>query len=324
MQTRPSVDWRLAGRLAGTLLGDLPEVTRPEAHQAVASLHELAGRAGDLAKRFSHLDGEPAATVLVTDRQGWLDGVSHLGAAMLATVDLPERTGWGRRASALGHGAAAGVGLGLVGRGLLGQFDPFSEQRPLYLIAPNIVDLERRRRFVPRDFRLWVAIHEQTHALQFSAAPWLLDHLSERLRLIARDEVGSADMVRNLAAGRGLSALFASQDGHRALDEVTAAMTLLEGHADYVADTAGRIHVKSVKRLRRAFSRDGSPSRVAKLWPAIDKDAQYRDGLAFCRAVARRVGRRKLARAFESPETLPTLPEIAQPREYLRRVHGTA
>ncbi|GAB3816456.1 zinc-dependent metalloprotease [Tessaracoccus terricola] len=323
MQLRPHVDWSLARRLAARFQGDLPEATRPEAHQSVGSLRVAARRAGELAVRFSGLDGEPAARVVVTDREGWARGMTRMADAVIEALPMRDRSeGLRKKLVGLGYGSVGGLALGAIGRQLLGQYDAFSPERTLYLIAPNIVALQRARRLVPKDFHLWVAIHEQTHAVQFSAAPWLGEYLMERFVAIATDDLSATGALRNLAAGRGAAATMASPDGHSALDEMTAVMTLVEGHADYVSDAVGRRNVPTVKQLRKAFARDGAAPRLAKVLPAVDKAAQYRDGLAFCRKVASRVGRRGLARAFEGPHNLPTAAEIADPAEYLRRVHG--
>lgn len=325
MQLRPHVDWALARRLAGRLQGELPDATRPEAHQSVGSLRVAARRAGELAVRFSGLDGEPAGRVLVTDREGWARGMTGMAEAVIDTLPMqPRAEGLRKRLVGLGYGGLGGVALGVLGRHLLGQYDAFSPDPALYLLAPNIVAMQRARRLVPRDFHLWVAIHEQTHAVQFNAAPWLGEYLRERFVAIATDDLSATGALRNLTAGRGAASAVASPEGHGALDEMAAVMTLVEGHADYVSDAVGRRHVPTVKQLRKAFARDGAPSRLARLVPAVDKAAQYRDGLAFCRKVASRVGRRGLARAFDGPENLPSAAEIADPAQYLRRVHGKA
>lgn len=325
MQLRPHPNWPLATFLADRFDGDLPHVTRPQAHEVVASLKVAAARAGELAVKYSALRGKPAERVLVVDRRGWTRGAVAMAETVLDTLPMADRRPGPRRTlTGLGYGGAGGVALGVLGRHLLGQFNAFSPDPTLYLVAPNIVAMERRARLDPADFRLWVCIHEQTHAVQFSSTPWLGDYLMERLVKVATDETGTADIITNLAAGRGLSSMMASPGGHAALDEATAVMTLVEGHADFVSDAVGRRIIPSVRRLRTAFARSGGPSKLAQLMPAADKESQYRDGLAFCQAVAKRVGRRGLARAFESPETLPNMAEIADPSAWLGRVHGQA
>ena len=42
--------------------------------------------------------------------------------------------------------------------------------------GPNVVSVERRYGFPPREFRLWLALHEVTHRAQFTGVPWMRDH----------------------------------------------------------------------------------------------------------------------------------------------------
>lgn len=322
MQSMPPIDWALAKRLATSLSGELPTVSRPEAHTLVASLRLAAQRAGELALNASALTGEPAQRVVVCDRATWAGGASAMARAALRQLPLGAPSGPLRGLRGVGHGVLAGIGLGVVGRQLLGQYDPAAST--LFLLAPNILQLQRRHGFTLADFQLWVAAHEQTHALQFSAAPWLLEHLMERFEIVAMDDVDSVDVVRGLARGRGMGASMSGDAARQAVAEVTATMTLLEGHADFVADRLGRRHVPSVRRLRRAFVRDGRPTALARLVPSLDKNAQYRDGLQFCRSVAARGGVKSLNEAFASPDFLPSVAEIGDPPAWLRRVHGTS
>ncbi len=44
-------------------------------------------------------------------------------------------------------------------------------------MAPNVVEIERSLGVDPSDFRLWVCLHECTHRLQFTAVPWLGEHM---------------------------------------------------------------------------------------------------------------------------------------------------
>lgn len=322
MQTFPPINWGLARRVARPVSGELPEITRAEAHALVASLRLAAGRAGELVVAATGLPGAPAARVIVCDRDTWAHGAGAMAGGVLGVLPQAGTHGRTQTLRAAGYGALAGIAMGVVGRQLLGQFDPSSSQ--LFLLAPNILHLQRERGFVMEDLQLWVAAHEQTHALQFSAAPWLMEHLSQRFAEVARDEVNALDVTRNLASGHGMAAAMAGPAARRAMEEVTATMTLLEGHADFVSDRVGATHIPTVRKLRAAFARTHRPTALARLLPALDKDAQYRDGLRFCRTVAARVGAGGLASAFESPENLPGPGEISDPGAWLRRVHGAA
>ena len=43
----------------------------------------------------------------------------------------------------------------------------------MYYVGGNVLALEKRFAFRPRDFRLWIAIHEVTHRAQFTGVPWM-------------------------------------------------------------------------------------------------------------------------------------------------------
>ena len=107
----------------------------------------------------------------------------------------------------------------------------------------------------PADFRLWVCLHEVTHQLQFTAVPWLsrtssreiatfveaTDLSADVLRERLQDVVSSlADAVRGSEDNsEGLMALIKDPAQRDVLDRVTAVMSLVEGHAEYVMDGVG-------------------------------------------------------------------------------------
>ena len=106
--------------------------------------------------------------------------------------------------------------------------------------------------------------------------------------------------------------------------QLLALMTLLEGHADWVMDSAGDV-VPSAPQLRspvRAAPQLRRPAGHADPQGAgVDaKMAQYRDGAAFVRAVVGRVGRDEFNRVWQSPDTLPTMDEIRSPDDWVTRV----
>lgn len=289
MDYAPEVHWQSATRIARLGRGDPPDVTRPEAIRFVADLKQRAREAGEIAARGMRMQSVGARDVVVVDRDGWVRAASTITQAALDTLDWPHRPdGLRRELGRRGLGAALGVGFALGSRFMLGQYDAFTGHDRLYLVAPNLYAMERARGFVPRDFRRWVAIHEQTHALQFEKAPWLREHL--------------ASLVRD--AG-----------GRHALDQIVATMTFLEGHADYVSDHSGRI--RTAGRMRKSFRR--KPRRGAGL---LDKAAQYANGLEFCTRVRRLSRSNAVLAAYEKPENLPSKQEISDPQAWLNRVHG--
>ena len=319
----PTVDWALARRVTRLGSRDLPERTLPELRQLVADLRVTARRAGEAGAEHLGLDSVGAATIRVVDWAGWGEAIRAMTDGVVADLGLPARApGPVTTLRGLGSGLALGAGLRFASRRLLGQYDGYTGADTLYLVAPTIVRLERAHGFVPADFRMWVSLHEQTHALQFRAAPWLRDHLKDGARAVLDDESSLLEGLVGWARSGDAAAVVATGEGAERLTGIVSTMTFLEGHADHVADEVGRRLVPTVKRLRRAFARKEPRSRLGRLAGSLNKDAQYREGLEFCRRVTRRGGRDALRAAFAAPESLPTRAEIADPEAWLRRLLG--
>ncbi len=322
MERAPSINWPLALRVSAGA-GDLPDVSQRELRTLVADLRGTARRAGVIAAEHLGIDSPGAKEIRAVDWEGWARAVRTMVDSATDQLGLaPQATDLPARVRGTGNALLVGIGLRAAARRLLGQYDAYTGSDTLYLVAPTILAQERRHRFSPADFRLWVAIHEQTHALQFRAAPWLTDWLRQRAGLVFNDDGSTLQGLAGWARTGDLAALFASGVAGDALGEIVAAMTFLEGHADHTADTAGRPWIATVPALRRAFTRPTRASRLGRFSRAFDKEAQYRDGLAFCRRVTSYRGTNALRAAFATPTNLPTATEIADPRAWVKRVHG--
>lgn len=320
MTYRPNIDWALARGLARQVSGPLPAASRADAMRTAADLRITAKRAGELVSAFLGLPGAGAETVRVVDWDSWAKAIEGMAETLMA--ELPERRSTlSRCIRGIGGAAVVGAVLGRVSVRLLGQYDGLTGD-VLYLLAPTVVDHERRLGLVPADFRLWVALHEQTHAAQFQRAPWLRGFLLDHLAILLDDDASLIEGLRGWADTRDLTSFATSRAARGTLTSVVAAMTFLEGHADYVADAAGAPHIGSLRTLRRTFERGNKPNLLGRVAGVLDKSAQYRDGLAFCRGVAAARGRGALDAAFGSPETLPTAEELTVPHAWIERIHG--
>ena len=209
----------------------------------------------------------------------------------------------------------------------------------LTLVAPNIVMVERELGVDPHDFRRWVCLHEETHRVQFTSVPWLRGYVQGMMTefLLASDLDAGAILERMRSAatavagavrgGETESLIEAMQTpAQRALlDKLTAVMTLVEGHGDYVMDAVGPRVVPSVEDIRAKFSqRRGSAGRLEQIFRrllGIDlKMKQYEQGSRFVSTVVEEAGMAGFNKVWTSPETLPTRDELANPREWLERV----
>ena len=277
--------------------------------------------------------------MLVVDRPGWVQANADGFSTVLGPVidKLSEKKGAPTGISlAVGSrvtGAEVGLLLGFLASKVLGQFDPFHEPSGrLLLVAPNIVHVERELDVDPADFRLWVCLHEETHRVQFTAVPWMRDHLFGEMTALA-DTVepnqllddGFKRISEAIRGGGNLIEALGSPEQREILDRVTGVMSLLEGHADVVMDGVGPSVIPSVADIRRKFNRRrkgvGTLDRLLRRLLGLDaKMAQYRDGAKFVRGVVDKTGMAEFNAVWERPENLPTKAEIADPSAWVTRV----
>ena len=334
------VDWSLAVSLGSRIAGEGPQISRADADAVVAELRAGADRSTGLVRDFTGLAAaERTAPVRVVDRAGWIaanaDGFSTVLAPVVDRITAKKGapTGWTLAVGSRVAGAEVGALLGFLAGKVLGQFDPFHPPSGrLLLVAPNIVHVERELEVDPHDFRLWVCLHEETHRVQFTATPWLADHLLAEMHAIA-DSLEPSGLLddgfgRILEAVRGEGSLMdaiSSPEQKEIVDRVTGVMSLLEGHADVVMDGVGPGVIPSVATIRRKFNKRrkgaGSLDRLLRRLLGLDaKMAQYRDGATFVRHVVDRAGMAEFNAVWERPENLPSKDEIADPSAWITRV----
>jgi coenzyme F420 biosynthesis associated uncharacterized protein len=362
------VDWDLAVATARRLVRPGPQLTRAEADEVVASLRLLAVEAERHVEDYTRLrpPADAATPIAVVDRPEWAR--SNVVGLRMITTPLLDRladastsslsTAVGRRVTGVQLGSALAYLAGKV----LGQYEVFlppEEYGPataatkaagagpvgrLSLVAPNVAHAERQLGVVPRDFRLWVCLHEQTHRSQFTAVPWLRAHLESEIGAFIEatdlDPDVLADRLRSAVAALRGAVLDRGQDApsvvealqtpaqRAVLDRLQALMTLLEGHADQVMDAVGPRVVPTVADIRAKFDTrrsGGSPlDRFVRRLLGLDmKLRQYRQGGAFVRAVVAEVGVDGFNLVWQSPATLPTQAEIADPGAWMARVLGS-
>jgi coenzyme F420 biosynthesis associated uncharacterized protein len=245
-------------------------------------------------------------------------------------------------------GAQMGLVLGWLSTRVLGQYDlllteeAIEDQDVVYFVGPNVVALEQQHGFDPREFRLWLALHEVTHRCQFTAIPWMRDYFVS----LVENGIGSLEpdparlgealrrMTDEILAGRnplrenGALGLIATPEQLEGLQRIQALMSLLEGHGDVTMDRAGADAIPSASRfsevLRRRRKQAKGPARLLQQLIGIEaKLRQYEEGERFVAAVEDSGGSELLERAWRGPEWLPSLIEIRNPSVWISRV-GTA
>ena len=355
------INWDLAASAAARLAPAGPDLKPAAISEAVDSLRRLADASVPHVHEITGLEAARDlrdSSVLVVDRANWAKANTQSFAVMLKPAMqkmLENRHGSLSPAAASVSGAITGSQLGAVlaflSSKVLGQYDPFAALAEnstapaagrLLLVVPNIVSVERELNVTPEDFRLWVCLHEQTHRVQFAAAPWLRHHMLEQIDQLSGHLLGNVDslMERATAAARSLKDRTASgntpgrgaildllQDPEEkaAISHLTAVMSLLEGHANVVMDAVDASIVPSVKTIRQRFNDRGKDRGVVEKFirSLLGLDAkmrQYSDGARFVRAVVDVAGMEGFNRVWESADNLPTEPEIHDAKLWLERM----
>jgi coenzyme F420 biosynthesis associated uncharacterized protein len=244
-------------------------------------------------------------------------------------------------------GAQLGLMLAYMATRVLGQYDLLindeatDDQDLVSYVGPNVMAVEEQYGFAPNQFRLWLALHEVTHRLQFTAVPWLRDHfvglVSELIGPLSGDPSGFAEAIRRMAdevrAGRnpareaGVIGMLATPEQRLALSKISGMMSLLEGHGDVTMDRAGAAEVPGAAHFSRVLHERRTQARgmaklVSKLLGLDAKMRQYAEGERFVESVEATGGPSLLARVWVGPEWLPTLEEIRDPAAWVARAGG--
>lgn len=338
------VDYALAVRVARSLAPAGPQLSLSEAHAVVEELRDVTVRAEHHVRAVTGLvpPGEPGPATVV-DRGGWAEGnVEGFRAVLEPLADKIFAGKRPNRATAAVTARVSGLQMGTVlswlSSKVLGQYEVFLPPEHttgrLTLVAPNIVETEQRLGVDPSDFRLWVALHEVTHRTQFTAVPWLHEHvrgeIEELLSATKLDDPTAlvARVREGISEKRSLIEIVQTPEQRVVLDRVTAFMSLLEGHAEHVMDGVGPTVVPTVVDIRARFQerraqRGGPIDRLLRKVLGMDlKALQYAEGKDFVDHCVDAVGMARFNRVWESPETLPTREEIRDPAVWVTRVGG--
>lgn len=332
-----SVPWSVAVSVAEKLAGTHPLA---ESYHIEALSHE----APDLVRRAEALvveeTGLPSVGTPVTEvvgRVAWVQRNVDFFSAILPEPSVGPPT-VGERLTA----AQTGALLGFMSRKVLGQYElvlPTDSDSgdAVYFLGPNVFAMERTHQLRPSEFRFWLALHECTHRLQFVGIPWMRDYFFSlvmelverqqpepgRLKRIAGELAEASSANEPLIGESGLVGMLASPDQLETLDKVQALMAMLEGHGHVVMDRIGERMLVSNKRMSNLLKgrrKDPKMAAFYRLTGLEMKMRQYDMGEQFILDVERSANWDTLARAWESPEALPTLAELEDHTSWLARV----
>ena len=247
-----------------------------------------------------------------------------------------------RQVSPLLLGAQVGSVLGYLAQHVLGQYD-LAVPRPggagaLLFVVPNIAAFEKDWSLDRTDFRTWVAIHEVTHRFEFSR-PWAVARFRELLtdflstveldvedlrRRFETLDPSNPEAMQDLFQGEGsLFGTVLDAEQRLKLGRIQAFMAAAEGYGDHVMHAVGRSLLPSYVRIDEAMRRYREGEEADPVFEQLlgieMKREQYRLGRSFCDTVAELTDEATLGLMWDSPEAMPSLPELDEPRLWLAR-----
>ncbi|RJX48649.1 zinc-dependent metalloprotease [Halonotius pteroides] len=260
--------------------------------------------ARDRLRAAGGVDFDLPETIEIQHRHHWIDANIETFRRVVDPLE-PSTTVLPGVSRTINTGTMA-VTLGFLSRNVLGQYDPLllaDGGHALYFVRPNIrrvadeLDVDYPR------FRRWIAFHEVAHAAEFGAAPWLPEYLETRMQ----------DSVTAISAGDLDQATF---------EELTAAMTAVEGYAELLMDRAFDEEYADLRAKLDARRGSGGPLKqlMSRLLGLGLKRDQYERGARFFETVADARGLEAASVVWERPEHLPTDAELAEPIQWLDRV----
>lgn len=277
---------------------------------------------------------EPAARRLT-------DAIERSAGEQMPAEAAPM-AGFLRQLSPMLLGAQVGQVLGTLAQRVLGQYDiavPRSGPGQLLFVVPNLATFERDWSLDPREFRTFVALHEVTHRFEF-AQGWVRDRfqalLDDYLSTLTLDiealqsrfasvDPSDPDALARFADEDDGGLFWADLDDEQRLKlgRIQAFMAAAEGYGDHVMQALGSEVLGTYPMIAEAMKRyregeHGDP--VFERLLGVDmKREQYRTGRAFCEIVVDQTDEATLARMWDAPESMPSLPELDEPRLWLAR-----
>ncbi|CAA9564983.1 MAG: hypothetical protein AVDCRST_MAG49-2826 [uncultured Thermomicrobiales bacterium] len=352
------IDWDRARQIAVNMNRGAA-LTAPERERLDRYYRELVRRCVPLVEDFTGTTLPPTVErTFVFDRVDWIDANLEAFKPLFAPLEEfhAERSGAATPASNVLGGvnqtivsAELGVLLGYLARRVLGQYDlallgrePISAGK-LYYVEPNIRAVERALGLPREDFRMWLALHETTHAFEFEAHPWVRVHFNSLLMRYIEYLKQDAEHLKQGLNGlrvfaqrvRGRDAagqqswieVLMSPEQRALFSQMQAMMCIIEGFSNHVMNGVGRDLLPTYDLIaerfeRRQRQRSAAEQLFARLIALDVKLEQYRLGEAFIARVVAERGETFARRLWAGPESLPTMTEIRAPEQWIARMEA--
>jgi coenzyme F420 biosynthesis associated uncharacterized protein len=241
--------------------------------------------------------------------------------------------------------AEVGILLGYLGRRVLGQYDlSLLGKEPVvagkvYFVEPNINQTIENMGVDGDEFRLWIALHETTHAFEFESHPWVRQHFNSILEKyfgLITDDLGRLKqngglggylkrIRENDAKGSGWIEKVMTPEQHALFEELQALMSIVEGYSNHMMNAIGSKLMPNYEQIKyRMDNRSKNRSLIDKLFVRLTgmnlKLEQYRLGEIFVDTVVEKKGIDFANLIWAEAKYLPSLQEVKEPQRWISRV----
>jgi coenzyme F420 biosynthesis associated uncharacterized protein len=188
------------------------------------------------------------------------------------------------------------------------------------------------------EFRLWIALHETTHAFEFESHPWLRDHFNsilEKYFSLITDDLGRLKQNGGIAgyfrrfreneAKGGWIERVMTPEQHLLFEHLQALMSIVEGYSNHMMNAIGAKLMPNYEQIKyRMDHRSNNKTIIDKLFVRLTgmnlKMEQYRLGEIFVDNVVEKKGIDFANLMWAEEKYLPTLQEVKEPQLWIDRV----
>ncbi len=317
---------------------------------------EMVSRAVPIIEEYAHTTfPRDLNTVKAVSRLDWIDANIASFQQLFEPIEKMNRDAV-QRSSAFSQAvfgtvnqtiisAEMGLLLGYLARRVLGQYDlsllgkEAVSTGKVYFVEPNINSVINMLGVNGDEFRLWIALHETTHAFEFESHPWVRQHfngileryftyISEDLGKMGRNGGlgGFIQRVReNDRQGGGWIERIMTPEQHALFQELQALMSIVEGYSNHMMNAIGAKLMPNYEQIKsRMENRQKNRSIIDQLFVRLTgldmKLEQYRQGEIFVDAVVAKKGIDFANLMWAEAKYLPTLEEVRQPDLWISRV----
>ncbi len=354
-QPRQMIDWEKVRATADRMNANSEQSAEWRQHWN-AYYAELVRKVVPIIEEYAHTDfPRDLDTAKVVSRMDWVDANIASFKQLFEPIERLNREA-SLKANAVSQAvmgtinqtvisAEVGLLLGYLARRVLGQYDlsllgkePVSTGK-VYFVEPNINGTVQLLDVNGEEFRLWIALHETTHAFEFESHPWVRQHFNailERYFSYVTDDLANASQNGGLGGflnrlrqdngrGGGWIERVMTPEQHDLFQELQALMSIVEGYSNHMMNAIGAKLMPNYEQIKdRVENRQKNRSFVDKLFVKLTgldlKMEQYHLGEIFVDSVVEKKGIDFANLMWAEAKYLPTLQEVKEPSRWISRV----